>query len=294
MSMPKMTAEAIARFNRLNSRGVSAVALEEGGRRLVVLFGGSISGDSFTSDDSEALAAILREQHGVAYAAWDFSSSVRPDEGTVVKYARLDFLGDLKRVIESVRPEVQERIREFEAVGSRMDPDEIFSELCFCILTANYTAEGGIRIQRLMGDQFKISPVDEVAACLRSAGHRFPNKRAEFICAARQLDGELLRTLQMDDQSARDWLVKHVKGIGCKEASHFLRNIGRKDLAIIDRHILRFLSRMGLIEVVPTSVTPKRYVSYERLLRAISSELGITLAELDLYLWYFMTGKVLK
>jgi N-glycosylase/DNA lyase len=35
-------------------------------------------------------------------------------------------------------------------------------------------------------------------------------------------------------------------GIGMKEASHFLRNIGYKHLAIIDRHILRNLVYCGV------------------------------------------------
>ncbi|MDI9608721.1 MAG: N-glycosylase/DNA lyase [Candidatus Verstraetearchaeota archaeon] len=206
----------------------------------------------------------------------------------------MDFLDEIRRVIGEIRPRVDERIREFEALGRRKDPDEVFSELCFCILTANYTAEGGIRIQRSLAQHFRSKPIQEMAECLSSLGHRFPNKRAEFICGARRLCDGILQALGMDDLRAREWLVENVKGLGYKEASHFLRNIGRKDVAIVDRHILRFLQQKGLIDSIPKTLSRRKYLSFERLLSEISASLGISLAELDLYLWYMMTGKLLK
>ena len=64
--------------------------------------------------------------------------------------------------------------------------------------------------------------------------------------------------------AARDWLVNEVKGYGFKEASHFLRNIGLgEDLAILDRHILKNLARVGVIDEVPSSMTEKNYKEIE-------------------------------
>ncbi|MEN3058192.1 MAG: N-glycosylase/DNA lyase [Candidatus Methanosuratincola petrocarbonis] len=294
MPISTKTAKAIECFNRMHSGEVSAEILEEWERRLVVLFCGQISQSCCAADYFDDLALILRESHGVDYAVWSFSPSEDRGKCFEVTYARLDFLGELRGIVESIRPRVEERIREFEAVGARMDPGEIFSELCFCILTANYTAEGGIRIQQSLKQHFMSKPVQEMAWSLRSLGHRFPNKRAEFICGARHLCEGILRALNMGDCAAREWLVENVKGLGYKEASHFLRNVGRKDVAIIDRHILRFLHQKGLISSIPRTLSRRRYLSIERLLSAISSALGVSLAELDLYLWYAMTGKVLK
>ncbi len=294
MPISTKTAEAIALFNRMHSGEVSAEALKEGGRRLVVLFGGKASQSCCAGDYFEDLASILRDSHGVDYAAWECLPAGEMGSDFEVTYARLDFIEELKGIVESIRPRVEDRIREFEAIGRRMDPGEIFSELCFCILTANYTAEGGIRIQESLRDQFMAKPLQEMACCLRSLGHRFPNKRAEFICGARQLCDGILQALKMDDRAAREWLAENVKGLGYKEASHFLRNVGRKDVAIIDRHILRFLHQKGLIDSIPQPLSRGRYLSIERLLSAISGALGVSLAELDLYLWYAMTGKVLK
>jgi N-glycosylase/DNA lyase len=64
-------------------------------------------------------------------------------------------------------------------------------------------------------------------------------------------------------------------------------------VAIIDRHILQYLSSLNLVEI-PRTLTKRRYLEYERLLSAIARKLDITMAELDLFLWYIMTGKVLK
>ena len=80
---------------------------------------------------------------------------------------------------------VDERIMEFHDLG-RKSSRELFKELCFCILTANYSAEGGIRIQRSIGDGFLALPEEVLARRLRELGHRFPEARASYIVQARR------------------------------------------------------------------------------------------------------------
>ena len=93
----------------------------------------------------------------------------------------------------------------------------------------------------------------------------------------------------------REWLASTVRGMGYKEASHFLRNIGRgEDIAILDRHILRCLNRLGIIESVPESLARKRYVEIEQQMRVLASGLGIPLHHLDILLWYHETGEIFK
>jgi N-glycosylase/DNA lyase len=41
-------------------------------------------------------------------------------------------------------------------------------------------------------------------------------------------------------------------------------------------------------------MTKKRYLEIEAVLKKIAEKLDMSLAELDLYLWYLETGKVLK
>ncbi|MFC2174331.1 N-glycosylase/DNA lyase [archaeon] len=171
---------------------------------------------------------------------------------------------------------VDKRIHEFKK------NKDFFSELCFCLLTANTSAELGIKCQKECRG-FNSFPEKKLAAELKSVGYRFYNRRAAFIVAARGHDLVL----------ERDWLVKNVKGIGMKEASHFLRNIGFDDYAIIDFHILDLLARHKLIKK-PKTLSKKEYLEIEGKLAKLAKATNLTLAELDLYLWYLETGNVLK
>jgi len=93
---------------------------------------------------------------------------------------------------------------------------------------------------------------------------------------------------------AREWLVENVKGYGFKEASHFLRNIGYRELAILDRHILKYLVEFGVIEKVPKSLTKKNYMEIEEKFKQFSGRVGIPMDELDLLFWSLETGEIFK
>jgi len=220
----------------------------------------------------------------------------------------------IKEVIPKLSPYVSKRIEEFRRLGkegrTRYDfrpflslefEAGTFSELCFCLLTANSSAVMGIKIQAELGDEgFMHLGFEEMVEAIRKHGHRFPEQRAERIIWAREVwrDVEKIVRSDVDSKSLRDLLTDpdskfKVKGFGYKEASHFLRNLGREDVAIIDRHVYRFLTENGLLPEVKT-LTPKRYLEAEEVLGEICRELGITQAELDLYIFYIKTGKVLK
>ena len=172
---------------------------------------------------------------------------------------------------------------------------DIFSEASFCILTANSSATLGIKIQKEVGiDGFRNLPLDDLFQIIKGMGHRFARQRAERIVLLREKE-KLLEELKNYDngKEAREILVKNIKGYGYKEASHFLRNIGFDDVAIIDRHISRFLFEKGLVKPRKT-ITKKVYLECEEALENICKELKLTQGELDLYIFYIKTGKVLK
>lgn len=204
-------------------------------------------------------------------------------------------LEDLRKLVNtSVSRIVQEKIREFKELGGK-DIDEIFKELCFCILTAGYNAERSIMIQEKIGDGFLKFSQEDLSLMLRELGHRYPDARARYIVKAREKIDDLKVVLSSlrDDKQIREWLVENIDGVGYKEASHFLRNIGRLDVAIIDFHILDLLDRYGVIKK-PKTLTKKKYLEIEKILENISNQLNMKLGELDLYLWYLETGKILK
>jgi len=191
---------------------------------------------------------------------------------------------------------IDQRMKEFEELGNK-NSNEIFKELCFCFMTANFSAQGGIKIQNEINDGFLHLPEEKLAKRLAELGHRFPNARARYVVLSRKHKDNLKETLQTfpDEILAREWIVQNIKGMGMKESSHFLRNIGYKNLAIIDFHIVDLLAKHNLIEKPKSkSLTPKKYIEIENILREIAQKTNLNLGELDLYLWYEETGKVLK
>lgn len=191
---------------------------------------------------------------------------------------------------------ISQRMKEFENKGAGGDAS-LFNELCFCLMTANFQAEKSIKIQNALAKEFEEASEEELALKLRHWGHRFPNMRAKFIFEARQHRNGIEAKLKnfKHDSERRAYLAKNVKGLGMKEASHFLRNIGYKDLAIIDFHIIDKLASHGLVDRPANKViTPKRYLEIEQVLEKLGKKTNLTQAELDLYLWFAETGKVLK
>ncbi|WP_457642028.1 N-glycosylase/DNA lyase [Persephonella sp.] len=216
---------------------------------------------------------------------------------------------EIQKAIDTVGKHVNQRIKEFRDLKEKgktvynfkpflnIDPYEadIFSEASFCILTANSSASLGIKIQKEVGiEGFKKYPVDKLYEIIKKKGHRFALQRAERIVMLRRKEDLLNNVAKLDSgKEAREILVKEIYGYGYKEASHFLRNIGFNDVAIIDRHISRFLFEKGFVKPRKT-ITKKVYMECEEALENITKEFGLTQAELDLYIFYIKTGKVLK
>ena len=197
-----------------------------------------------------------------------------------------------------VKAMVENRIAEFLEVYEK-DTYAWFEELTYCLLTAYSSAERGQVCVDALCDCGALmhGSLEEVVETLRCQGHRFADRRAEYIVEARRLATKLKQTIQgfSKTSDARKWLVENVKGLGWKESSHFLRNVGYFDVAILDRHIVSNMREHGLIQDDDRKgLTKRRYLEYERLLEYVAERVGMTLGEMDLYRWYRKTGKVLK
>ena len=198
----------------------------------------------------------------------------------------------------SIKETVDKRLSEFKAFENK-EGEEWFSELCFCLLTANSRASSAIRIQNQMGaNGFIHSPRENIVQVIKMNKHRFHNNKAKFIVNARKFANikAIIQKIinEKGEQEAREFLVEHVKGLGYKESSHFMRNVGYTNLAILDRHILNLMVENGYIENKPKSLNKKTYLEIEEKFNEIARELGMSSAELDLYMWYMKTGVVLK
>ena|SRR3990167_6020634 len=186
---------------------------------------------------------------------------------------------------------IETRLKEFQEVKNS-DSDRWFSELCFCILTANSRAQTAINIQNEVGiEGFKNYSQEKLSNIIRQNKHRFHNNKAKYIVESRKFfDIKNILNQFKYGIEAREFLAKTVKGLGFKESSHFLRNVGYSDVAIIDRHILRFMLENRLITEIPKIIKKSDYLKFEDILRSIDPKLD----RLDLIIWQKVTGKVLK
>ena len=211
-------------------------------------------------------------------------------------------LKQLRQVYPKIMPEIKKRLAQFKKLHEDKD-EKIFSELCYCILTANANAvlcnKAIEELQKagllLNGKPHQIRPVLKGKA-------RFHNKKAGYIVGARNLF-KVAGCLDIKSRinagniiETRDWLVDNIKGFGYKEASHFLRNIGLgKNIAILDRHILKNLRRYGVINKVPDSVGSRKvYIDIENKMKEFSKKINIPMEELDLLFWSIQTGFIFK
>ena len=203
----------------------------------------------------------------------------------------------IKRVNElrnnkKIKARIDEKLREFNFFKDK--PDLWFSELCYCILTANSTAEQCIRVHKQIGQGFLALPLEELRQKMKNASCRLYNKRSEYIVEARgKFDANFLKKLaDRNVKTAREWLIENIKGIGIKEASHFLRNVGYS-IAIADFHIIDILKRYRFLPA-GMFLNRKNYVVIEQELAEMAKSFNMSLGELDLYLWFLETGKILK
>ena len=178
----------------------------------------------------------------------------------------------------------------------------LWEELVFCIFTAGASARMGLRsveaIRHLLGGGTQA----EIAAALQSR-HRYPNARSGYIIVTRdylRMDcGMRLRERLegfRDPLERRDWLARErrIKGLGYKESSHFLRNIGFSGYGILDKHILRSLAELGVTRSPVPPATRARYLETEERLKKFARDIRIDFDELDLVLWSMKTGEILK
>ena len=194
----------------------------------------------------------------------------------------------------SINSLVNERMIEFSKIRNGSN-ELIFKEMCFCIMTANCSAEKCIEVHENIDDDFLFLSENSLSKRFKELGYRFPNIRANYIVENRKNINSINLKIknETDERVLRDWIVNTIKGLGYKEASHFLRNIGFFNFAIIDFHIIDLLVKHELIEK-PKTITKIKYFEIEKLLDEVALILDLSLASLDLYLWYLETGKILK
>lgn len=212
------------------------------------------------------------------------------------------FLLTLKMSYIEKRNLIRDRLGEFRNTFEKGDDVRIFEELVFCIFAAGASARMAVKSVESVKGVLMSAGSRELSTRLKGV-HRFPNSRANYVLHTREwlrkdydfrlkdlilyLNGPVKR---------RDFFANYrgIKGIGYKEASHFLRNIGFGGYAILDKHILRTLQEFELIDDAKPPATRSKYMRIERKLKKLAALLEIDFDELDLLLWSEKTGEIIK
>ena len=208
----------------------------------------------------------------------------------------------IKAAHRARRKEIKSRLAEFNAIHRQRNDERLWEEMVFCFFTGGCSAKMGLNAVNAVRPLLKDGTQEQLSAALRGV-HRYPNARSRYIVASRNFlrehcNLELGKKLNgfKDHHERRDWLVKGkgIKGLGYKEASHFLRNVGFRGYAILDKHILRSLAELKIIDEPKPPNTRSRYLTIEEKLKHLTRTLSIDFDELDLVLWSMKTGVILK
>ena len=182
------------------------------------------------------------------------------------------------------------------------DDNRLFEELAFCIFTANTSAEMGAKAVDAVRNVLINGTADDMTRRLEGI-YRFNNVRPAHIIHTRtylknslnfQLKNKIKSFKNKDELRDFFALNKDVKGLGMKEASHFLRNIGFKGYGILDKHIINSLHEFDVLKNNEKPKNNKEYLEIEKKLIDFSKDVEIDMDELDLLLWSRKNGRILK
>lgn len=209
---------------------------------------------------------------------------------------------ELHQIYREKRKEIKERLAEFDQVNRTASDERLFEELTFCIYTAGASARMGMRSVKRVRPVLMTGSVEEIQSRLEGA-HRWPEARGAYVYETREYLREvcglrlreLLAGFKTPDER-RDFFAanRQVRGLGYKEGSHFLRNIGYRGYAILDKHVLARLAELGVLDNPRPPSGKKRYVEMEEKMKLFAQTIEIDFDELDLLLWYTKTGEILK
>lgn len=201
------------------------------------------------------------------------------------------------KLYEELRPTIQNQLTSYQ----RVPVSRWFREVVFCLLTPQsspFHAELALQeIEKYGGLEFGLS--EKQVAEILGRGHcyvRFHNQKAKRIFQILAIKPlvEILLQRNLPPEHERTELMSMIRGMGLKESSHALRNIGRRGLCILDRHILRCLENHGAIKNVPKTLSEKTYYEIETSFHKFARKVGADVDELDLFFWFLGAGMIFK
>lgn len=204
-------------------------------------------------------------------------------------------LEELFKSYKKRKVEIRNKLQEFKNIK----PNSYFYELLFCCLTPQTSAKTALKAQ-LKFEKLNLikNKVDPKKVLFSKENYiRFHNSKAKYILFIKKNYKEIEKIILSSSSSEekREWIAKNVKGLGLKEATHFLRNVGLNgNLAILDRHILSCLKKYSAIKSLPKTLSKKNYLQIEKKFQTFATDISIPINELDLLFWSEKTGEIIK
>lgn len=196
----------------------------------------------------------------------------------------------IKKEYNKKKKIIKKRLKEFS------QNKDFFYELCFCLLTPQSNAKKcweGVKVLKNLDFYNKSVKISKLRSVLKTKTRFYKNK-SKYLVELKRKYNFINENIKEKKKELREFLVKNVKGLGYKEASHFLRNIGFRNLGILDRHILNVLLELKVINEIPKNLNKSKYFQIENKFYQFSSKIGIPMDELDLLFWSMKTGVVFK
>ena len=183
--------------------------------------------------------------------------------------------------------------------------DDLWRELVSCILGSRVRFETACAAverlddMRLLCHSRRTSNFDQYEtdiSTILSGKYPFNKLRANQIRRAAESlygSGNSIKDLlenTVDFRKMRQYLISEIPGLGPKQSSLFLRNIGYTDsVAVLDVHVLTYMNWVGLTTALEKSIpTIRKYERLEDSFVEHSLSLGYSPGQLDLAVWLVM------
>jgi len=163
------------------------------------------------------------------------------------------------------------------------------------LLSIKYLLNDGEHFERNLRSALE-KPIPSPLTKTGSIKYRYPRTKANYIRRTGEsiypTSSSIRRILTpcIDDRITRTRIMSVAVGIGPKQASLFLRNIGyAKNLAILDTHILKYMTFIGLVpQTLKTVSYLPKYEDIEGILNNYATKFKESLACLDTAIWIVM------
>jgi hypothetical protein len=208
-------------------------------------------------------------------------------------------------VLESVARELAQDIAVASPFTASNNEGNILRQVMLSIFSSRLRWETAciivdelVMLMEHQGRPLSMSSVEALSPLLIRAilsQHRHPRRAEGFFMALIRDENHILRcaidSIARPDtpQEIRRLLIDRVPGLGPKQSSLLLRNLGMgQNLAVLDRHVLRFMQLIGIVDRIHVVAGLAQYEKIENVFLEYAKHRRLPADALDLAVWIVM------